>query len=72
MRRISNSAKRLLERNKNAQIPIKAPDTFPNKSRVASKRISDYFGYTFRDIMYEEFRKLRDKVHYENMLIRIY
>ena len=64
MRRISNSAKRLLERNKHAQILIKAPHTFLHQSLGTSKRLNDYFGYMFRDIMYEEFRDLRDKVVY--------
>ena len=65
MRRISNSAKRLLERNKHAQVLIKGSHTYLHPvSRENSKRLNDYFGYIFRDIMYEEFRDLRDKVVY--------
>ena len=64
MRRISNSAKRLLERNKHVHILIKGPHTYLHIEHGTSKQLNDYFGYIFRDIMYEEFRDLRDKVVY--------
>ena len=63
MRRISRSVKRLLERNKHAKVLIKAPHTFTT-TPVGAQRLSDYFGYLYRDIMYEEFKGLHDKITY--------
>ena len=59
MRIISNSARILLQRNKNAKILIKGPHTYRRSMEVA-----DYFGYLFRQIIYEEFSGLHDKVIY--------
>ena len=63
MRRISRSVKRLLERNKHAKVLIKGPHTFTS-TPVGIQRLSDYFGYLYRDIMYEEFKGLHDRIIY--------
>ena len=63
MRRLSNAVKDFLQRNKRAKVLIKGPHTYFN-TPAASQRLSDYFGYLYRDIMYEEFLGLHDKVIY--------
>ena len=60
MRKISNSARRLLQRNPNTKIFIKGPHTFNNKRNIDL----DYHGYLFKHIIYEEFKDLHDKVFF--------
>ena len=58
MRKISNSARRLLQRNPNTKIFIKGPHTYNNKNTMDL----DYYGYLFGHIIYEEFKGLHEKV----------
>ena len=60
MRKISNSAQKLLQRNPNTRIFIKGPHTYNRKFAIDL----DYYGYLFSHIIYEEFKDLRDKIFF--------
>ena len=60
MRKISKSARKLLQRNENAKIFIKGPHTFVRIPGISD----DYFGNLFKHIIYKEFKGLHDTVFY--------
>ena len=60
MRKISKSARKLLQRNQNAKIFIKGPHTFVRIPGISD----DYFGNLFKHIIYKEFKGLHDAVFY--------
>ena len=62
MRIISSSMRKLLERNKNVKVLIKGPHTYVSKAFDGG--LGDYYGFVYRDIMFEELSGLHDKVIY--------
>ena len=64
MQIISKSVASLLERNKKVTVLIKGPSTTKNKY---NEHFNDYFGYIYKDIMYETFREMHDKIVYLDM-----
>ena len=65
IREISKSAKHLLDRNKLTKLLIKAPHTFVRNDGLFSG-LNDYFGFTYNDILFNEFQGLHDKIVYMN------
>ena len=63
MRAISASARRLSQRDPKTQVLVKGPHTFVHYNYLSSG-MNDFFGYPYRDIIYEEFSGLHDKVVY--------
>ena len=63
VRLISKSVRDLFLRNKNATVLIKGPHTYSTTS-LGSDCLNDYFGYLYRDILFEEFQGLHDRVIY--------
>ena len=63
IRLVSNSIRLYLIRNKNAKILIKGPHTYATTS-IGNDCMSDYIGYLYRDIMFEEFQGLHERVTY--------
>ena len=57
MKRISKSVRDLLKINKNVTFLIKGPHTYNR-----AKQLDDYYGYIYKDIMFQEFQGLHDKV----------
>lgn len=63
IRRIRQSVDRLFARNRLAKVLIKAPHTF-KAHPYGPFRISDYFGYLYRYILFQEFSGLHDRIFY--------
>ncbi|WAR17503.1 NXPE4-like protein, partial [Mya arenaria] len=65
MELIRNSVVRLLRRNPNAKVFIKAPHTYLN-SPAGRVRLNDFFGYLYTNILYKIFRGFHDKIVFLN------
>ena len=65
MRHISNSVRNILQKNKHVIFMIKGPHTYKIPD-LRGNRLDDYFGYLYKDIMYNEFQGLHDKIVFLN------
>lgn len=65
MVKIRSSVEKVLERNSNVKIFIKAPHTY-TETPAGSFRLNDYFAYVYTNIMYDVFLGLHDRVIFLN------
>ena len=61
MQHISNSVRNVLKENKNVTFVIKGSHTYKIPGNRCN-RLNDYFGYVYKDIMFNEFEGLHDKI----------